>query len=68
MKHLIYLMMCFVIAAPANSIEYHSVLVDGSASILIDGSLADWQAYKLSRQKLEYWRSMPHNRSGNAHH
>ena len=64
MKHLIYLIMCFVIAAPANSIEYHSVLVDGSAGILIDGSLADWQAYKLSRKKLEYWRSMPHNRSG----
>ena len=64
MKHLIYLIMCFVIAAPANSIEYHSVLVDGSAGILIDGSLADWQAYKLSRKKLEYWRLMPHNRSG----
>ena len=64
MKCLIYLIMCLVIAAPANSIDYHSVLVDGSAGILIDGSLADWQAYELSRQKLEYWRSMPHNRSG----
>lgn len=64
MKRLIYLMMCLVIAAPANSIEYHSVLVDGAAGILIDGDLVDWQAYELPRQKLEYWRSMPHNRSG----
>lgn len=64
MKHLIYLVMYLVIAAPANTIEYHSVLVDGSAGISVDGSLADWQAYKLSSQKLEYWRSMPHNRSG----
>ncbi len=64
MKHLIYVMMCLVIVAPANSIEYQSVLVDGSAGLLIDGSLTDWQAYKLPKQKLEYWRPMSHNRSG----
>ena len=64
MKRLLYLMMCLVIAAPAKSIEYQSVLVEGSAGVLIDGNLSDWQAYKLPPQKLEYWQSMPHNRQG----
>ena len=64
MKRLIYLIMSLAIAVPANSIEYQSVLVDGLAGLSIDGNLTDWQAYKLPVQKLEYWHSMPHNRSG----
>lgn len=64
MKRLIYLIMSLAIAVPANSIEYQSVLVDGLAGLSIDGNLTDWQAYKLPVQKLEYWQSLPHNRSG----
>ncbi len=64
MKHVIYLMMWLVIVAPTKSMAYQSVLLKGSAGILVDGSLEDWQVYKLPVQKLEYWRSLPHNKSG----
>ena len=64
MKHVIYLMMWLVIVAPAKSMAYQSVLLKGSAGISVDGNLEDWQVYKLPVQKLEYWRSLPHNPSG----
>ena len=64
MKQVIYLMMWLVIAAPAKSMAYQSVLVAGSSGIVVDGSLADWQVYKLPVQKLESWRALPHNLAG----
>ena len=64
MKHVIYLMMWLVIVAPAKSLAYQSVLLKGSAGISVDGNLEDWQVYKLPVEKLEYWRSLPHNPSG----
>ena len=64
MKRAIYLMLWLAIVAPAKSTAYQSVLLKGSAIISVDGSLEDWQVYKLPVRELESWRPLPHNRSG----